>query len=108
VFFQRLIFSYLLIYDRLIDPLLEWSGINALLYYGPTLVRSIGMRGDTVPLLVAGGIPVFSIRLANPHSGGMECYWVRYIHFIAFKQLEHVLLVAYTHSHLRTVSLPDL
>ena len=38
----------------------------------------------------------------------MECYWVRYIHFIAFKQLEHVLLVAYTHSHLRTVSLPDL
>ncbi|KAJ7496412.1 MFS monosaccharide transporter [Mycena latifolia] len=26
----------------------QWSGINALLYYGPTLVRSIGLQGDTV------------------------------------------------------------
>ena len=38
--------------------LLEWSGINALLYYGPTLVHSIGLRGDTVTLLVSGGISV--------------------------------------------------
>jgi len=66
MFFQRLIFPYLLIYDRLIDSLLEWSGINALLYYGPTLVRSIGMRGDTVPLLVAGGIGIVQLLAVLP------------------------------------------
>jgi hypothetical protein len=66
MFFQRLIFSYLLIYECSIDSLLEWSGINALLYYGPTLVRSIGMRGDTVPLLVAGGIGIVQLLAVLP------------------------------------------
>jgi len=55
-----------LIYDCSIDSLLEWSGINALLYYGPTLVRSIGMRGDTVPLLVAGGIGIVQLLAVLP------------------------------------------
>ncbi|KAI9574868.1 general substrate transporter [Boletus coccyginus] len=36
----------------------QWSGINALLYYGPTLVRSIGLTGKKVTLLVAGGIGI--------------------------------------------------
>ena len=46
--------------------LLEWSGINALLYYGPTLVHSIGLRGDTVTLLVSGGISVVQFLAVLP------------------------------------------
>ncbi|KAL0572298.1 hypothetical protein V5O48_009664 [Marasmius crinis-equi] len=34
----------------------QWSGINALLYYGPTLVESIGFTGNKTTLLVSGGI----------------------------------------------------
>jgi len=44
----------------------QWSGINALLYYGPTLVRSIGMRGDTVTLLVSGGIGIVQFFAVIP------------------------------------------
>lgn len=44
----------------------EWSGINALLYYGPTLVQSIGLRGDTVTLLVSGGIGVTQLIAVLP------------------------------------------
>ena len=36
----------------------EWSGINALLYYGPTLVQSVGLAGEEVTLLIAGGIGI--------------------------------------------------
>lgn len=44
----------------------EWSGINALLYYGPTLVRSVGLRGDTVTLLVSGGIGIVQLIAVLP------------------------------------------
>ncbi|CAA7263052.1 unnamed protein product [Cyclocybe aegerita] len=44
----------------------QWSGINALLYYGPTLVHSIGLRGDTVTLLVSGGIGVVQLIAVLP------------------------------------------
>ncbi|KAF8815983.1 general substrate transporter [Phlegmacium glaucopus] len=44
----------------------QWSGINALLYYGPTLVHSIGLRGDTVTLLVSGGIGVVQFIAVLP------------------------------------------
>lgn len=44
----------------------QWSGINALLYYGPTLVHSIGLRGDTVTLLVSGGIGVIQLLAVLP------------------------------------------
>ncbi|KAF7428928.1 hypothetical protein PC9H_008164 [Pleurotus ostreatus] len=36
----------------------QWSGINALLYYGPTLLQSIGLSGDKVSLLASGGIGI--------------------------------------------------
>ncbi|KAI0340884.1 MFS monosaccharide transporter [Trametopsis cervina] len=36
----------------------QWSGINALLYYGPTLMRELGLQGDTVTLMVSGGIGI--------------------------------------------------
>ena len=45
---------------------LEWSGINALLYYGPTLVHSIGLRGDSITLLVSGGIGIVQLLAVLP------------------------------------------
>ncbi|KAI5995254.1 general substrate transporter [Pisolithus orientalis] len=44
----------------------QWSGINALLYYGPTLVRSIGFEGDLVTLLVSGGIGIVQFLAVIP------------------------------------------
>ncbi|KAG6853736.1 hypothetical protein C0991_001870 [Blastosporella zonata] len=44
----------------------QWSGINALLYYGPTIVQSIGLHGDTVPLLVSGGIGIVQFLAVIP------------------------------------------
>ena len=45
---------------------IEWSGINALLYYGPTLVESIGFKGDTVTLAVSGGIGIVQFLAVLP------------------------------------------
>ncbi|KAF8652610.1 hypothetical protein AX16_004299, partial [Volvariella volvacea WC 439] len=44
----------------------QWSGINALLYYGPTLVRSIGLQGDTVTLIASGGIGIVQFLAVIP------------------------------------------
>ncbi|KAJ7454529.1 general substrate transporter [Mycena galericulata] len=44
----------------------QWSGINALLYYGPTLVRSIGLQDDTVGLVVSGGIGIVQFLAVAP------------------------------------------
>ncbi|KIY74209.1 MFS monosaccharide transporter [Cylindrobasidium torrendii FP15055 ss-10] len=44
----------------------QWSGINALLYYGPTLVRSIGLDGARVTLLVSGGIGIAQLVAVIP------------------------------------------
>jgi len=44
----------------------QWSGINALLYYGPTLVKSLGLRGDTVTLIVSGGIGIVQFIAVFP------------------------------------------
>ncbi|KAG6888375.1 hypothetical protein C0995_008811 [Termitomyces sp. Mi166 len=44
----------------------QWSGINALLYYGPTIARNIGLRGDTVTLLVSGGIGIVQFLAVIP------------------------------------------
>ena len=52
--------------DELLIHLTEWSGINALLYYGPTLVTSIGLRGDLVTLLVSGGIGIVQFLAVIP------------------------------------------
>ncbi|KAH0839744.1 general substrate transporter [Lanmaoa asiatica] len=57
MFFQRMWPSSISLI-RYIHTVSEWSGINALLYYGPTLVRNIGLTGETVTLLVAGGIGI--------------------------------------------------
>ncbi|KAI0795121.1 hypothetical protein C8Q75DRAFT_863742 [Abortiporus biennis] len=44
----------------------QWSGINALLYYGPTLVQSIGLQGDKVTLMVSGGIGIVQFFAVLP------------------------------------------
>ncbi|KAH9944779.1 MFS monosaccharide transporter [Amylocystis lapponica] len=44
----------------------QWSGINALLYYGPTLVRSLGLQGDDVTLVVSGGIGIVQFFAVLP------------------------------------------
>ncbi|KAG6330207.1 hypothetical protein ID866_8883 [Astraeus odoratus] len=44
----------------------QWSGINALLYYGPTLVTSIGLKSDFVTLLVSGGIGIVQFFAVIP------------------------------------------
>jgi len=44
----------------------QWSGINAFLYYGPTLMHDIGLRGEIVTLLVAGGIGIVQFIAVFP------------------------------------------
>ncbi|KAF7316583.1 MFS domain-containing protein [Mycena indigotica] len=44
----------------------QWSGINALLYYGPTLVKSIGLKGETISLIVSGGIGIVQFIAVGP------------------------------------------
>ncbi|KIK97634.1 hypothetical protein PAXRUDRAFT_824743 [Paxillus rubicundulus Ve08.2h10] len=44
----------------------QWSGINAFLYYGPTLVRNIGLDGDKVTLLVSGGVGIIQAIAVIP------------------------------------------
>ncbi|KAH9987283.1 hypothetical protein BJV74DRAFT_842210 [Russula compacta] len=44
----------------------QWSGINALIYYGPFLMRSLGLHGNTVNLLAAGGINVVQLLAVFP------------------------------------------
>ncbi|RPD57674.1 general substrate transporter [Lentinus tigrinus ALCF2SS1-7] len=44
----------------------QWSGINALLYYGPTLMRSLGLQGDSVTLMSAGGIGIVQFFAVLP------------------------------------------
>ena len=45
---------------------IEWSGINALLYYGPTLVRRMGLTNDVVSLIVSGGIGIVQLFAVLP------------------------------------------
>lgn len=44
----------------------QWSGINALLYYGPLLMRSLGFDGSTVNLMVAGGVNIVQFLAVFP------------------------------------------
>ena len=69
MFFQRAylpVFFMLSYVDTFCATNVEWSGINALLYYGPTLMRSLGIRGDTVSLLTSGGIGVVQFLAVFP------------------------------------------
>lgn len=43
----------------------EWSGINALLYYGPSLMKAMGLTGDT-ELILSGFINVVQFIAVIP------------------------------------------
>ncbi|KAF8484366.1 MFS monosaccharide transporter [Gautieria morchelliformis] len=44
----------------------QWSGINALLYYGPSLIESIGFTGDSVVLIGSGFINITQFLAVIP------------------------------------------
>lgn len=60
---------------QLTHTLIEWSGINALLYYGPTLVAALGIgssgaagggEGEGAGLIVSGGIGIVQLLAVGP------------------------------------------
>lgn len=73
--------------------LLEWSGINALLYYGPTIVQSIGLRGDTVTLLVSGGISIIQFLAVLPAIVLIDRLGKFFIYWISFIYIDLMLLI---------------
>ncbi|PPR04388.1 hypothetical protein CVT24_013217 [Panaeolus cyanescens] len=44
----------------------QWSGINALLYYAPTLLTSLGFSSTSSTLLIAGGIGITQLLAVFP------------------------------------------
>ncbi|KAI5117978.1 hypothetical protein M0805_004911 [Coniferiporia weirii] len=44
----------------------QWSGINALLYYGPLLMRRVGLEGGTSELLGSGGVGIVQFLAVVP------------------------------------------
>ncbi|THG95542.1 hypothetical protein EW145_g7939 [Phellinidium pouzarii] len=44
----------------------QWSGINALVYYGPLLMQRIGLEGDTPELLGSGGVGIVQFIAVVP------------------------------------------
>ena len=45
---------------------IEWSGINALIYYGPHLMERIGLEGDIPKLIGSGGIGIAQLLAVVP------------------------------------------
>jgi len=64
MFFQRTLIPFFICFFTWKH--LEWSGINALLYYGPTLVQRMGMKNDVVSLIVSGGIGIVQLVAVLP------------------------------------------
>ncbi|TFY83632.1 hypothetical protein EWM64_g385 [Hericium alpestre] len=44
----------------------QWSGINALIYYGPLLMQSLGFTGNKINLLVSGGVNIVQFIAVFP------------------------------------------
>lgn len=44
----------------------QWSGINALLYYGPILMHQIGLGGDTIELIGSGAVGIVQFIAVVP------------------------------------------
>ncbi|KDQ56312.1 hypothetical protein JAAARDRAFT_179795 [Jaapia argillacea MUCL 33604] len=44
----------------------QWSGINAFLYYGPTLISSLGLPSSDATLIVSGGIGIVQFFAVFP------------------------------------------
>lgn len=67
MFFQRETPIYFFFaYANILSMSIEWSGINALLYYGPTLMRNLGLTGDTVMLVSSGFVNIVQFLAVVP------------------------------------------
>ncbi|KAL1741738.1 general substrate transporter [Schizophyllum fasciatum] len=55
----------------------QWVGINALLYYGPTLVASIGLGGGDMTLIVSGGIGIAQFVAVLPAIAYIDRWGVK-------------------------------
>ncbi|KAF9515364.1 hypothetical protein BS47DRAFT_1372035 [Hydnum rufescens UP504] len=44
----------------------QWTGINAVLYYAPFMMRSMGVRGDTVMLISSGFVSIMQFLSVIP------------------------------------------
>lgn len=44
----------------------QWTGINAVLYYSPSMMRSMGMEGDTVMLISSGFVSIMQFVSVIP------------------------------------------
>jgi Sugar (and other) transporter len=67
MFFQRtLCFLFSCLHCPQIFVSSEWSGINAFIYYGPMLMRDLGLTGDSINLLVSGGVNIVQFLSVLP------------------------------------------
>ncbi|KAI5452569.1 hypothetical protein NCC49_000730 [Naganishia albida] len=48
------------------QSLQQWTGINAIIYYAPTIFRQVGLTGETVPILATGIVGVVNLVFTVP------------------------------------------
>ena len=71
----------------------EWSGINALLYYGPSIMASMGLEGDTVLLIGSGFINIVQFLFVIPAILLIDRWGVSVWHYHTFITLNESFYV---------------
>ncbi len=68
--YMRLLTTWSLLHRLLIaassQGLQQWSGINAVIYYAPTIFQQIGLRGNSISLLATGIVGVVNLVMTIP------------------------------------------
>lgn len=54
------------------QSLQQWSGINAIIYYAPSIFKNVGLTGETIPMLATG--VVGACNLVVRHSFGTHTH----------------------------------
>lgn len=44
----------------------QWTGINAILYYAPTIFQNLGLSGNTISLLATGVVGIVMLLATIP------------------------------------------
>ena len=44
----------------------QWTGINAILYYAPTIFKDLGLSGNTISLLATGVVGIVMLLATIP------------------------------------------
>ena len=44
----------------------QWTGVNAILYYAPTIFKDLGLTGSGVSLLATGVVGIVSVLITLP------------------------------------------